>query len=82
MDIEAGARLTALEILVANLIAERLRGTPDPVEASGQALKRILDQIATLPLSGPDAGMHSVIRAQIGNAAGAMMRMALERAVA
>ena len=81
MDIEMGARLTAIEILIANLIAERLRGTPDPVEASGHALKSILDQITALPLFGPDAGMHSVIRSQIGDAVGSAIRMALERAL-
>ena len=79
MDIETGARLTALEILIANLIAERLRGTPDPMEASGRVLKQIRDQITALPLSGPDAGMHSVIRSQIGDAVGSVMRMALTR---
>jgi hypothetical protein len=82
MDTETSARIFALEILIANLIAERLRGTPDPVEASGQALKMILDQIAALPLSGPDAGMHNVIRTQIGDAAAAVMTMAIERAKA
>ena len=60
MDVEVGARLTALEILLGNLIAERLRATPDPREASGQALKQILEQINALPLAGRDAGMHAV----------------------
>ena len=81
MDVELGARLTALEILLANLIAERLRATPDPTEASGQALKRILEQINALPLAGPDAGMHVALRSQIGDAAASVMRMALERAL-
>lgn len=82
MDIETGARLSALEILLANLIAERLRATADPSEASGQALKRILGQIIALPLSGPDAGMHGAIRSQIGDAAASVMKMALARALA
>ena len=82
MDVELGARLTAIEILLANLIAERLRATPDPTEASGQALKRILEQINALPLAGPDAGMHAAsLRSQIGDAAASVMRMALERAL-
>jgi hypothetical protein len=79
MEIETSARLFALEILMANLIAERPRTAADPVEASGKALKMILDQIAALPLSGPDAGMHNVIRTQIGEAAAAVMKMALDR---
>ena len=82
MEIETTARLFALEILIANLIAERLRGTQDPAEASGRALKMILDQIAALPLSGPDTGMHSVIRSRIGDAAMSIMRMAVARASA
>jgi hypothetical protein len=81
MDMEISARLFAIEILIANLIAERLRGTPDSAEVSGRALKMILDQIAELPLSGPDEGMHSVIRSQIGDATASVMKMALERAV-
>lgn len=60
---------------MASLIAERWRGTQDPVEASGQALKMILDQIAALPLFSPDAGMH-------GDAAASVMKMAFERASA
>ena len=79
MDIETGARLTALELLMANLIGERLRATPDPTEASGQALKRILEQINALPLAGPDAGMRAALRSQIGDATATVMRMALER---
>jgi hypothetical protein len=82
MEIDDSARLFALEILIANLIAERLRDTQDPVEASGKALEMILGQIAALPLSGPDAGMHNIIRTRIGDAAAAVMKMALERAAA
>jgi hypothetical protein len=82
MDTEISARLFALEILIANLIAERLRSTPDPKEASGQSLKKILEQISAIPLSGPDAGMHSIIRSEIGDAVVAVMRMAVDRALA
>jgi hypothetical protein len=82
MDVETSSRLFALELLIANLIGERLRNAPDPPEASGQALKRLLTQIDQLPLEGPDGSMHANLRSQSGDAVASVMRMAMDRAQA
>jgi hypothetical protein len=38
-------------LLVANLIAEQLRTTPEPVNAAAGALRMLLGQVEALPLT-------------------------------
>ncbi len=77
MDTEIAARVTALELLVANLIAERLRTTAEPGEMAALALQRILGQVNRMGISGPPA-ITSTFSTAVGDAAGRVMEMAVK----
>jgi hypothetical protein len=79
MDLTETARIAALELLVANLIAEQLRTTPEPVDAAAGALRMLLGQVEALPLTEPP-DQQAMLRSRIGDALGDVMKMALRAA--
>jgi hypothetical protein len=81
LDLTDAARVAALELLVANLIAEQLRTTPEPVDAAAGVLRMMLGQIEALPLAEP-ADQQAMLRSRIGDTLGDVLKMALRAATA
>ncbi len=79
MDLDAQARLHAIELLVAQLIAESFRHREDRAEAAGKALQHLLPIIGKLPL--PDANLdeEATLRVRIQDAASRILKAAMTR---
>ncbi|MDB5408788.1 MAG: hypothetical protein JWL84_3700 [Rhodospirillales bacterium] len=79
MDDEICARLYAVEILLAELIADKARAMPDPQESAAAALWILQPVISDLPLQEPNLDAEARMRQRIEEALGEVLRMAAAR---
>jgi hypothetical protein len=73
------ARLYAVEILLAELLADKARATPDPAEAIAAASWIVQPVISDLPLQEPNLDAEAKMRQGIEGAVGEIMKMVVAR---
>jgi hypothetical protein len=79
MENELRARLYAIEILLAELLADKARATPDPTEAIAAASWVLQPIISDLPLKEANLDAEAKMRQGIEDAVGEIMRIVAAR---
>jgi hypothetical protein len=65
MDLDAAARLRAIELVVTQLVAEHLRSVPDPAEQATRAVERLHATADAMPLDAASLDEEARLRVAI-----------------
>jgi hypothetical protein len=78
-DNDIRARLYAVEILLAEMIADRVRGTPHPQEIAVATLQVLQPAIEGFPLGEQTLDAEARMRQSIADAIADLLRLAISR---